>query len=73
MIDIDSAAQIAENILNAHFNLQDDRVVVFDPTEDDLYYWFQYNSLRYLQMGDLMAAIVEGHPIGISKHDGSVY
>lgn len=72
MIDIKTAADIAEEILNQHFNLQDDDVVVFDATEEGDIYFFQYNSRKYLETGDLMHAIVEGHPIGINKHDGSV-
>jgi hypothetical protein len=73
MIDINEAANIAEHVLNNHFQLEDDIVVVFDPQEDESYYWFQYNSRKYLETGDLIYAIVEGHPIGISKQDGSVY
>ncbi len=72
MIDIDTAAKIAEEVLNNHFKLVDDVVIVFDPSEDDYYYWFQYNSRRYMETGDLMFAIVEGRPIGISKNDGSI-
>lgn len=73
MIDLETASRIAEEILNNHFRLQDDVVVVFDPVEDGDYYFFQYNSRKYLQTGDLIYAIVEGHPIGINKHDGTVY
>lgn len=73
MIDLEQAQQIAYDILNQHFQLQDDEVVVFDPSDEGDYWFFQYNSRRYLETGDLMFAIVEGHPIGISKHDGSVY
>jgi hypothetical protein len=72
MIDLSTAANIAEKILNEHFNLDGDVVVVFDPTEDADYYYFQYNSRKYLETGDLVYAIVEGRPIGINKHDGSV-
>ena len=40
--------------------------------EDEDTYWFMYNSRHYMETGDLMSAIVEGHPIGIRKQDGSV-
>lgn len=72
MIDVNAAVQIAEEALNRHFALEDDTVVVFDYTEDDECYWFQYNSHRYLQTGDLLCAIIEGHPIGIRKSDGTI-
>ncbi len=73
MIDLETATQIAYEVLNQHFQLEDDEVVPFDPVEEGDYWFFQYNSRRYLETGDLLFAIVEGHPIGISKVDGSVY
>ena len=72
MIDFHTAIRIAEDYLNQHFRLNNDRVVVFEPQETPDYWVFQYNSQRYLETGDLMFAIVEGLPIYISKHDGSV-
>jgi hypothetical protein len=73
MIDINTAARIAEDVLNNHFQLQDDIIIVFEPFEDGDYYFFHYNSQKYLETGDLLYSVVEGHPIGISKIDGSVY
>jgi hypothetical protein len=72
MIDVETATRIAERVLNEHFQLTGDRVVVTDAWEDDEAYWFQYNSQRFLETDDLMYAIVEGHPIGIRKADGTV-
>jgi len=72
MIDLYTAAQIAEDFLNQHFQLADDRVVVIEPQETADYWVFQYNSARYLETGDLIYAIVEGLPLYVSKHDGSI-
>jgi len=72
MIDLYTAAHIAENFLNQHFQLADDRVVVIEPQETPDYWVFQYNSARYLETGDLIYAIVEGLPLYVSKHDGSI-
>ncbi len=72
MIDVQTATQIAEQSLNNHFQLDNDWVMVVDMREDEDTYWFMYNSRHYMETGDLMSAIVEGHPIGIRKQDGSV-
>jgi hypothetical protein len=72
MLDVETAVKIAEEALNNHFQLENDWVVVVDMREDEDAYWFMYNSRHYVETGDLMFAIVEGHPIGIRKRDGSI-
>lgn len=72
MIDVETAAQIAEKFLNEHFQLDDDVVVVTDVEQQGDYYLFQYNSRKYLETGDLLYAIVEGHPIAVNRQDGSI-
>lgn len=73
MIDVETAIRIAEEVLNQDFQLDDDSIVVTDVQEADDHYCFSYNSRRYNETGDLMYALVEGHPIYVSKQDGSVY
>lgn len=72
MIDVDQAAEIAVQVLNQHFQLDDDEVVITDAADEGDWWVFQYNSRRYIETGDLMHAIVEGHPIAINKQDGSI-
>lgn len=72
MLDADRAAQIALEYLNQHFPLEDDEIIVFDGMETRDSWVFQYNSRRYLETHDLVYALVEGRPIRVSKHDGTV-
>ncbi|MCS6834459.1 MAG: YrhB family protein [Anaerolineae bacterium] len=72
MIDLHTAAHIAEDFLNRHFQLVNDRLVVIEPQETPDYWVFQYNSARYLETGNLLYAVVEGLPLYVSKHDGSI-
>lgn len=72
MLDVEAAAEIALDYLNQRFPLEDDEIVVFDAMETRDAWVFQYNSRRYLETHDLLYALVEGRPIRVSKHDGSV-
>lgn len=72
MLDADTAAQIAIDYLNQRFPMEGDEILVFDAMETRDAWVFQYNSRRYLETHDLTYALVEGHPIRVNKHDGSV-
>lgn len=72
MIDQTTAARIAINHLSRQFCLEHDEIVVFDPLETSDHWIFKYNSRRFLETNDLIYAIVEGKPIAVNKHDGSI-